>query len=170
MRLSLRFIIPLAVVLGVIAYGVITLVDSLELKWFIRDLDMRSKLMIGTMEGPLSDLVSTNSEKKILAYFTRISQDERLYAIGFCDLDNHLLYETQSYPKDVTCQVTTSLSPGSSTMMSLSHGLVYVTSASIESNGRPLDVSCSFTICVLSSSAAAIQGGTSFIFLWGLPR
>ncbi len=138
MRLSLRFIIPLACVLGVIAYGVITLVDSLELKWFIRDLDMRSKLMIGTMEGPLSDLVVTNSENKILAYFARISQDERLYAIGFCDLDNHLLYETQSYPKDVTCQVTTSLAPGSSTMMSLSHGLVYVTSASIESNGRPL--------------------------------
>ncbi len=94
--------------------------------------------MVGTMEGPLSDLVVTNSEKKILAYFTRINQDERLYAIGFCDLDNTLIYETQSYRKDVPCQVTTSPSPGSSTMMSLSHGLVYVTSASIESNGRPL--------------------------------
>ncbi|MGE3978407.1 MAG: trehalose-6-phosphate synthase, partial [Nitrospira sp.] len=77
-------------------------------------------------------------EKKILAYFTRISQDERLYAIGFCDLNNHLLYETQSYPEDMTCRATTNLSPGRSTVMSLSHGLVYVTSASIESNGRPL--------------------------------
>ncbi len=46
MRLSLRFIIPLAFVLGVIAYGVITLVDSLELKCFIRDLDMRSKMKL----------------------------------------------------------------------------------------------------------------------------
>ena len=81
MRLSLRFIIPLALVLGVIAYGVITLVDSLELKWFVRDLDMRSKLVIGTMEGPLSDLVSTNSEDKILAYFTRISQDKPIFPI-----------------------------------------------------------------------------------------
>ena len=138
MRLSLRFIIPLAFVLGVVAYGVIALVDSLERKWFLRDLDMRSKLMISTMEGPLSHLVATNSKNKILAYFNRIIQDEQLYAVGFCDLNNHLLYQTQSYPEDVTCQATTDFLPGSSTMMSLSHGLLYITSASIASNGRPL--------------------------------
>ncbi|MDH4080296.1 MAG: hypothetical protein OEU68_10810, partial [Nitrospira sp.] len=62
MRLSLRFIIPLAFVLGFIAYGVISLVDSLEQKWFVRDLDLRSKLMVGTMEKPLADLVATNSK------------------------------------------------------------------------------------------------------------
>jgi trehalose 6-phosphate synthase len=138
MRLSLRFIIPLAFVLGVVAYGVIALVDSLERKWFLRDLDMRSKLMISTMEGPLSHLVATNSKNKVLAYFNRIIQDEQLYAVGFCDLNNHLLYQTQSYPEDVTCQATTDFLPGSSTMMSLSHGLLYITSAAIASNGRPL--------------------------------
>ena len=138
MRLSLRFIIPLAFVLGFIAYGVISLVDSLERKWFVRDLDLRSKLMVGTMERPLADLVATNSKNKIRAYFTRIVQDERLYAIGFCSRENRLLYETQAYPEDVTCQATMSLSPGSSTMMSLGHGLVHITSATIESNGRPL--------------------------------
>lgn len=138
MRLSLRFIIPLAFVLGFIAYGVITLVDSLERNWFVRDLDMRSKLMIGTMERPLADLVVANSKTKIRAYFTRIVQDERLYAIGFCTPENRLLYETQSYPEDVTCQATTSLAPGSSIMKSLDHGPIYITSAAIESNGRPL--------------------------------
>lgn len=138
MRLSLRFIIPLAFVLGVIAYGVIALVDSLERKWFIRDLDMRSELMVGTMEGPLADLVVTNAESKILAYFNRIIQDERPYAIGFCDLDNRLSYTTRSYPEDVTCQATASFSHGASAEMSLSHGPVYITSASIVLNGRPL--------------------------------
>ncbi|MDH4244879.1 MAG: trehalose-6-phosphate synthase [Nitrospira sp.] len=138
MRLSLRFIIPLAFVLGFIAYGVISLVDSLEQKWFVRDLDLRSKLMVGTMEKPLADLVATNSKNKIRAYFTRIVQDERLYAIGFCSRENRLLYETQSYPEDVTCQATMSLSPGSSTMMSLGHGLVHITSATIESSGHPI--------------------------------
>ncbi|MDR4469278.1 MAG: trehalose-6-phosphate synthase [Nitrospira sp.] len=138
MRLSLRFIIPLAFVLGFIAYGVISLVDSLERKWFVRDLDLRSKLMIGTMEKPLADLVAMNAKNKIRAYFTRIVQDERLYAIGFCNRENRLLYETQSYPEGVTCQATLSLSPGSSTMMSLSHGLVHITSATIESSGHPI--------------------------------
>ena len=54
--LSLRFVLPLVIVLAVIAYGVVPVVDSLELKWFIRDLDMRSKLMVNTMEGPLAPL------------------------------------------------------------------------------------------------------------------
>ena len=38
MRLSLRFILPLLLVLGVVAYSVVPLVDSLTLKWFTRDL------------------------------------------------------------------------------------------------------------------------------------
>ena len=78
LALSLRFVLPLVIVLAVIAYGVIPLVDSLELKWFVRDLDMRSKLMVNMMEGPLADLLVTNSKDKISAYFTRIIQDERL--------------------------------------------------------------------------------------------
>ena len=138
MRLSLRFILPLAFVLGIIAYGVIPLVDSLELKWFVRDLDMRSKLMISTMEGPLSDLLISNSKNKIHTYFTRIIQDERLYALGFCDLDDRLLYETQAYPRDVTCKNTARLLPDSSAVLSFSRGPLHITSALIESNGRPL--------------------------------
>jgi len=138
LRLSLRFVLPLGIVLGVIAFGVIPLVDSLELKWFVRDLDIRSKLMVNTMEGPLADLLASNSKGKILAYFTRILQDERLYALGFCDLDNRLLYETQAYPHDITCQDTRALAPDSSTVRSFGSGPLYITSASIESNGRPL--------------------------------
>ena len=79
--------------------GVISLVDSLERKWFVRDLDLRSNLMVGTMERPLADLVATNSKNKIRAYFTRIAQDERLYAIGFCNRENRLLYETPILPR-----------------------------------------------------------------------
>lgn len=86
MNLSLRFVLPLALVLALIAYGVIPLVDSLTLKWFVRDLEIRANMMVNTMEGPLSELLASNSKDKILAYFTRIMQDERLYALGFCDL------------------------------------------------------------------------------------
>ena len=58
MRLSLRFILPLLLVLGAVAYSVVPLVDSLTLKWFTRDLESRSKLLASTMEVPLSDLVA----------------------------------------------------------------------------------------------------------------
>jgi trehalose 6-phosphate synthase len=136
MHLSLRFVLPLALVLALIAYGVIPLVDSLTLKWFVRDLEIRAKLMVSTMEGPLSELLVSNSSDKILAYFTRIMQDERLYALGFCDLNNRLLYMTQTYPDEVTCESTASLMPDSSTVLKLSRGPLHMASASIESKGH----------------------------------
>ena len=131
MNLSLRFVLPLGFVLGLIAYGVIPLVDSLTLKWFVRDLEMRSTLMVRTMEGPLSELLVSDSKDKILAYFTRIMQDERLYALGFCDLNNRLLYQTQTYPDEVTCESTAGLMPDSFTVLKLSHGPLHMASASI---------------------------------------
>lgn len=138
LALSLRFALPLVIVLAVIAYGVIPFVDSLQLKWFVRDLDMRSKLMVSTMGGPLADLMVSHSQGKISTYFTRIVQDERLYALGFCDLENRLLYETQAYPQDVTCQDTLTHVPDSSTLQSFGSGSLHITSAPIESNGRRL--------------------------------
>ena len=136
MRLSLRFILPLALVLALLAYAVVPLVDALTLKWFVRDLDIRSKLVASTMEAPLADLVTTESKAKIIAYFHRIIQDERLFALGFCDLHNRLLYKTQTYPHEISCEGATGLKPGSSTVLTLSHGPVHVASASIEAEGR----------------------------------
>jgi trehalose-6-phosphate synthase len=136
MNLSLRFVLPLALVLALIAYGVIPLVDSLTLKWFVRDLEIRANLMVSTMEGPLSELLVSDSKDKILTYFTRIMQDERLYALGFCDLNNRLVYKTQTYPDEVTCESTASLMPDSFTVLKLSHGPLHMASASIESKGH----------------------------------
>lgn len=136
MKLSLRFVLPLALVLALIAYGVIPLVDSLTLKWFVRDLEIRANLMVSTMEGPLSELLVSDSKDKILTYFTRIMQDERLYALGFCDLNNRLLYKTQTYPDEVTCESTASIRPDSSTVLKLKRGPLHMAAASIESKGH----------------------------------
>ena len=136
MRLSLRFLLPLAVVLAGIAYAVIPLVDTLTLKWFVRDLESRSKLVASTIEAPLAEMVTSESKRKILAYFHRIIQDERLYALGFCDSQNRVLYKTQTYPDEISCEGAASLKPGSSEVFKLSHGLVHVAAASIEAEGR----------------------------------
>jgi trehalose 6-phosphate synthase len=138
MRLSLRFTLPLALVLAVIAYAVIPLVDTLTLKWFVRDLEIRSKLIVSTIEAPLAELVTSESKRKILAYFHRIAQDERLYALGFCDLRNRLLYKTQSYPDEISCEGAASLEAGSSEVFKLSRGPVHVAAASVEAEGQPV--------------------------------
>src|SRR5262245_19810514 len=98
MRLSLRFVLPLAIVLGLVAYSVVPLVDQLTLKWFVRDMDIRTKLIANTLEESLAPLIDKRESAKVLRVFDRAIQDERLYAVGFCDPSGKLVYRTQTYP------------------------------------------------------------------------
>src|SRR5262245_32907415 len=138
MRLSLRFLLPLAVVLAGLAYAVIPLVDSLTLKWFVRDLEMRAELIGRTVEAPLADLLAAEPKSKLLHYFNRIVQDERLFAIGFCDRENRLLYKTQAYPDAITCEGGDSVKAGQTSLLHLPRGAVHVSAVGIENNGRVL--------------------------------
>lgn len=138
MRLSLRFILPLAVVLALLAYAVIPLVDRFTLKWFVRDLDSRSSLIARTMEPALTDLLSSASSSKLLSYFHRVIQDEQLYAMGFCDTENQLLYKTITFPEVVGCPGLGPQSQESTFTIRLSRGPVHVASVPMESGGRKL--------------------------------
>jgi trehalose-6-phosphate synthase len=138
MRLSLRFILPLTLVLAALAYAVIPLVDTLTVKWFVRDLEIRSRLIASTIEGPLVDLLTTDSKTKLTNYFHRLIQDERLYAIGFCDRDNKLLYRTQTYPDSIPCDGTAAIKPDRTAVLQLAQGAVHVSAVDIQGGGRAL--------------------------------
>ena len=138
MRLSLRFLLPLALVLAGLAYAVIPLVDTLTLKWFMRDLELRSQLIAGMMEGPLTDLLASESKAKLSMYFQRITKDERLFAIGFCDPNNQLTYKTDTYPDSIPCAGTTAVNAGQTILVQLKQGAVHVSAVGIEANDRHL--------------------------------
>jgi trehalose 6-phosphate synthase len=104
MRISLRFILPLAIALTAIAYAVVPLVDRLTLNWFVRDLEIRAKLITSTTQEPLGALVrEPRARQKVQAFFERIVQDERIYALGFCDKAGKLAYATRGFPETVRC-------------------------------------------------------------------
>jgi len=104
MRLSLRFIIPLVIVLSLMAFGVVPLVDALTFKWFIRDTDIRTKLIANTMQDSLVSRLDNPGRGSIQNLFNRIVQDERLYALALCDQRGRLLYATAQFPKGVRCE------------------------------------------------------------------
>jgi len=109
MRLSLRFIVPLILALGAIAYAVAPLVDDLTLKWFVRDLDIRTKLVAAAVQEPLADAMTADlregvRRQRMEAVFGRIIQDERLFAIGFCDAAGKFAYRTVTLPRDIACR------------------------------------------------------------------
>ncbi len=104
-RLSLRFIVPLTVTLGLLAYALVPLVDQLTLRWWVNDLDVRARLVGNTLEDQVADLVADGATSKINGLFLRAIQDQRLYAIAFCDMSGRLRYETPTYPSLLGCEV-----------------------------------------------------------------
>jgi trehalose-6-phosphate synthase len=103
MRLSLRFILPLMLVLAGIAYAVAPLLDQLTLRWFLHDLDSRSSLIANTIQEPLQDLLAADQKVRIVGFFNRITQDERLYAIGYCASPTVKVLASRSLPADIRC-------------------------------------------------------------------
>ncbi|MGH8621249.1 MAG: trehalose-6-phosphate synthase, partial [Burkholderiales bacterium] len=104
MRISLRFVLPLALALTAIAYAVVPLVDRLTLNWFVRDLEIRATLITSATQEPLGALVrEPHATQKVMQLFERIIQDERIYALGFCDKSARLVYATRGFPATVRC-------------------------------------------------------------------
>lgn len=103
MRLSLRFIIPLLIALGALAYVAVPLVDRMTMRWSIRDLDLRAALVANSIHGEIQEQLSSDSSKKLLALFARIAQDERIYALGYCRTATSKILATQTMPDTVRC-------------------------------------------------------------------
>jgi trehalose 6-phosphate synthase len=103
MKLSLRFVLPLILVLAAIAYIVAPLVDQLTLRWFMRDLDMRSSLIANTIQQPLLDLLEADRKSRIVDFFNNITKDERLYAIGYCTSPAGTELASRSLPAVIHC-------------------------------------------------------------------
>src|SRR6266513_1977325 len=103
MRLSLRFVVPLLVALAIFAYAALPLVDKLMLRWFSRDLEVRANLIATTVDDPLHTLMRTGDRSRIQEFFTRLTQDERLFAVAFCPADNGDAVATPTLPAEVRC-------------------------------------------------------------------
>ncbi|HUC41168.1 MAG TPA: trehalose-6-phosphate synthase [Gemmatimonadales bacterium] len=102
MRLSLRFVVPLLLALALLGWAVVPLVDKLTLQWFVRDLDIRATLVANALQEPLEDLLRAGNRARLEQFFARITQDERLFAIGFCPAEGTSV-ATSSLPTAVTC-------------------------------------------------------------------
>ena len=103
MRLSLRFLVPLLVALALFAYAAVPLVDTLTTRWFVRDLDIRSNLIASAVNEPLEELITTGSTTRILAFFHRLTSDERLYAVGLCLSGDAAPIATGAFPPELRC-------------------------------------------------------------------
>jgi trehalose-6-phosphate synthase len=137
-RLSLRFVLPLAVVLALFAYAVVPLVDNLTLRWFIRDLDMRSQSLASALQDPLQEYIPQQAERRITQLFDRALRDERLYAIAFCDPEGKLLYKTATYPLSLGCRMGPEKETKKPALVHFPQGSLHVSESAMEHDAEPL--------------------------------
>ncbi len=135
LRLSLRFILPLAAAIALLAYATVPFVDQLTLRWFVRDLDMRSHLIVSTLQDPLTDLLEQGNSTKINRLFQRALQDERLFALGYCSSEGKLLYRTSTFPKSLGCTMPVAAPHDPESIIRLPQGPVHVAIEPLDQGG-----------------------------------
>jgi trehalose 6-phosphate synthase len=143
MRRALRFLVPLTLVLATIAYGVVPLVDKLTLRWFVRDLDIRARLVASAAEEPLIELLTDRARdrvrvQRVQAFFNRVITDERLFALGYCDRSRALLYKTETLPPDIPCPDAQASAGGSAQMIRHARGPLHVAATPVTFEGERL--------------------------------
>ena len=103
MRLSLRFVLPLLVVLALLASAAMPLVDRLTFRWFVKDLDLRASLIAHSVEERVAPLAAAGDRVGLRAFFSRLTQDERLHAVGVCSDGRERPEGTTPMPSAVRC-------------------------------------------------------------------
>jgi trehalose-6-phosphate synthase/uncharacterized membrane protein affecting hemolysin expression len=103
MRLSLRFIVPLALVLGLIAYASIVLVEGFTARWFMRDLEDRSHVLAMGLQDDLIPLLQEGDRTKLNRVIRRVAQDERVYGLGLCDASGRWVTRTNAIFQAMQC-------------------------------------------------------------------
>ena len=132
MRLSLRFLLPLLLVVGLFAYAAVPLADTLMLRWFVRDLDTRSTLIASAVSEPLSGLVLTGSTPRIEQFFRRLTQDERLYAVGLCVAGRATPIATAEFPSDLACSSLVAGAGAAKAIIRTAHGMMHLSVAPVD--------------------------------------
>src|SRR3989454_12431835 len=90
-----------------------------------------------TLFRSLRDLIRAGNRNRLLQFFTRILQDERLYALGFCPLSRGQPLATPTLPPEIRCTQLDSYSSPSGQLLKSPDGPLLVSVRSLAVDGAP---------------------------------
>lgn len=126
MRFQARFLIPLVVTLLVAAVLVLPVMDRMTLRWFSRDLNLRGALVADALSDSIARSLQSHGTPGLVPLFDRAVRDERLVAVGLCNVDGRLVRASTAYPQDLPCPAAKELALHSEPRWRLSSGTVHV--------------------------------------------
>ena len=122
----LRFVLPVAFASCVVAYFGLPYIERLLAEWFRSDVELRSQLVMHTMEEPITDLIGKNNEPRLRSYLSKVTADERLLAILICGPDGTTIYKTERAPAAISCDMHAKADGAAPRVVQLPSGSVQV--------------------------------------------
>lgn len=108
MRFSIKLSLTLAFTVIIVALISFPLVGRVTQKWFIRDLEIRSRLISNLLNGEIRSLsseksLSASSKLRLKNYLDRLANDERIFALVVCSENNEIISASSSFKNFSTC-------------------------------------------------------------------
>src|SRR5580704_15176768 len=122
----LRFVLPVAFASCVVAYFGLPYIERLLAEWFRSDVELRSQLVMHSMEEPLAELTGKGNEGRLRAYLAKIAADERLLAILVCRPSGSTIFKSERTPPAISCESEGVVSPARSQIRQLPSGSVQI--------------------------------------------
>jgi trehalose 6-phosphate synthase len=122
----LRFVLPIALASCVVAFFGLPYIERLLAEWFRSDVELRSQLVMHSLEEPLSELVGSGNEAHLRSYLSKVTADERLLAILVCRPDGTMILRTERAPAAISCEGDAVRSRGGPRVVQLPAGSVQV--------------------------------------------
>ena len=127
-RLQLRFLLPMAIAVGVAALLALLLMGRLELNWFSRDLDMRGALVSDALSDSIGRAVRGQPAEieQLRQVFDRTVRDERLVALALCTPQGQMLGASGGFPQQLSCAQAQAIATTARPQWQLPGGMVHV--------------------------------------------
>ncbi|WP_246739770.1 alpha,alpha-trehalose-phosphate synthase (UDP-forming) [Bradyrhizobium aeschynomenes] len=103
-RPAARYLALTAVAVAIVVAGLVILASVLIESWSRQDVDLRSRLVFRSVRDRIVAAADSPQQADIGALFERITEDERILALGFCTPEGELRYATKDFPRSITCQ------------------------------------------------------------------
>jgi trehalose-6-phosphate synthase len=122
----LRFVLPVAFASCVVAYFGLPYIERLLAEWFRSDVELRSQLVMHSMEEPITELIAKGDGPRLRTYLSKVTADERLLAILVCHPDGTTIFKTDRTPAAISCDMDAKASAPAPRVMQLPSGSVQV--------------------------------------------
>lgn len=137
----LRFVLPIALAVSVVAYFGLPYVDRLLTEWFRSDVELRAQLLVNSMHDSLPPLVAEHDAAKLRSYLNQTIASERLMGLVLCKPDGTLIFKSERTPSSVHCERSGGEGDHNSEIMQLPSGSIQVSSFEIATDdAAPFEV------------------------------